>query len=295
MPRKMKSSRRSSPPVSRRLVNSDAKLVENGFAAFPNCSSCFSSGWVATSAGPDTFARAPRSLVNSSLLLREARDFLERVVDPGRRLFQRGERRGRFFGEVLQLFHLRRELFEERREQFEVALQRAARVRGRLRDGVALDDEVRHAFAHPRERRERDVRIDRQFRQHRVLVGEDLQDLVEFLQRRVRAADHHVEVAAAAGEARAEFVEDDRQALAFGEVVDVPEQVDVDRAVGVRDRQQVLARAFTVTDLAAAAAAAACLPPAAAWARSRRTSRRSAPAGGSCSSRPSGSPGSRGW
>ena len=54
--------------------------------------------------------------------------------------------------------------------------------------------------------------------------------LFEFLQRRIGAADHFVQIAAATGEAGAELVEDDREALALGQSRDVAEQVDVDRA-----------------------------------------------------------------
>ncbi len=80
------------------------------------------------------------------------------------------------------------------------------------------------------------VGVDRQFREHVVLAGEDREHLVEFLQRRVGALDDFAEVAAAPGEAGAEFVEDDREALLFGQPVDVAEQVDVDRARGVLHR-----------------------------------------------------------
>ena len=81
-------------------------------------------------------------------------------------------------------------------------------------------------------------------------------------------------------QAGAEFVDDDREALAFGQPVDVVQQVGVDRAVGVGDRQVVLARAFVGRrGSSSAGAAAALLRPAAGWGRSRRTSRRSEPWG----------------
>ena len=86
-----------------------------------------------------------------------------------------------------------------------------------LGDGVALHEEVGELLAHGRERRQRLVGVDGEFARARVLAGEDREHLVEFLQRRVGAVDDHVQVAAAPGEAGAEFVEDDRQALALGQ------------------------------------------------------------------------------
>ena len=77
-----------------------------------------------------------------------------------------------------------------------------------------------------------------------VLAGQDAKHLFEFLERRVGAADDFAQVAAAPRQAGAQLVEDDRQPLAFGQSVDVAEQVDVNRTVSVLYRQQPLARSF---------------------------------------------------
>ncbi len=103
-----------------------------------------------------------------------------------------------------------------------------------------------------------------------------------------------LEVFAAAGEAGAEFVEDEPEALRVGQRLDVVDQVRVDAGAVAAERQQVLACALlAVGDLSSAAAAAASPAPAAGSGGSRRTSRRSATAGGSGSWRRCGSPGSR--
>jgi hypothetical protein len=112
-------------------------------------------------------------------------------------------------------------------------------------------DEARDAVAVAGQRLEDLVGVAREVGEHLVLLGEDPEDLVRRAQGRVRAADRLVEVRAAAGQAGAELVEDDRQALALGQARDVVDQVDVDRLGGALDRQQVLARAaLALGDLA---------------------------------------------
>ena len=74
--------------------------------------------------------------------------------------------------------------------------------------------------------------------------------LVDVLERRVGAPDHRLQVRAAAGEADAELVEDDREPCALGLAHDVVEQVEVDRRARVLHRQQVLALARALVDLA---------------------------------------------
>ena len=104
-----------------------------------------------------------------------------------------------------------------------------------------------------------------------------------------------LDVGAAAGQAGAEFVEDQAEALRVGQFVDVVDQVGVDAGAVVLQRQQVLAGAgLAGGDPASAAAPRASRERGAASAGSRRTSRRSATAGGSGSWRRCGSPGSRG-
>ncbi len=115
----------------------------------------------------------------------------------------------------------------------------------RLRDGVALDEVVGVLLADGRQRRQLLVGVHREPCQHVVLVGEDGEDPVRVpasagLARRMTS----LRSLPAAREAGAEFVEDDRQALAFGQAVDVVEQVRVDRAVGVLTGQELLAGAF---------------------------------------------------
>ncbi len=99
------------------------------------------------------------------------------------------------------------------------------------------------------QRRQHGVAVARQLLQRVVLRGEDRQHLVDLAQRRVGAADDLVEVGAAAGDARAELVEDDRQARLLRLARDVVDQVEVDRLARVLDRQQVLALALAVLDL----------------------------------------------
>ena len=63
--------------------------------------------------------------------------------------------------------------------------------------------------------------LTREVGEHLVLVGEDAQDLVGLLQRRVRAVDGLRERLAVAGQAGAELVDDQRQALLLGCAQDV--------------------------------------------------------------------------
>ena len=70
----------------------------------------------------------------------------------------------------------------------------------------------------------------REVRQHAVLRGEDREHSVELVERRVRAADHRVELLAVARQPDAELVDDDREALALRQPHDVVQHVEVDRA-----------------------------------------------------------------
>ncbi len=162
----------------------------------------------------------------------------------GRGLVQALECRRRLVGEAAEAFHRRRQLAQEFGEQGEVLGERSTLGGGGLVDRVARDDEVRDVFTHGGERRERFVGVDRELREHLVLAREDREHLVEFRERRVSAPDDDVQVAAAAREASSEFVDDQRQPLAFGQAADVAEQIDVDGAVGLGHRQVVLPFAF---------------------------------------------------
>ena len=175
----------------------------------------------------------------------EGRQVRERLVDPGRGDFQVGEHRGRLVGEAPEAFHRRSELFQERREVGQVAFQRAAMAGGRLRDRVALHDEVgdprlRTAANGAKGLSESTASLASTW----FSLARIASTLSSSCKRRVGAADDRVQIASAPGQARAELVDDDRQALALGQARDVAEQVDVDRAVGVLHRQQSLARAF---------------------------------------------------
>ena len=128
-----------------------------------------------------------------------------------------------------------------------------------------------------------------------ALVGEDAEQGVDVAQDRVGPLDQDLEVLAAPGQAGAEFVEDQPEALRVGQRLDVVDQVRVDAGAAAAERQQVLAFArLAVGDLLQRRRRLACPAPAAGSGGSRRTSRRSATAGGSGRWRRCGSPGSRG-
>ena len=127
-----------------------------------------------------------------------------------------------------------------------------------------------------------------------VLPGEDGEHLVRLAQRRVRALDDLRELVAPRREAGAEVVQDQAEAVRIGLAHDVVDQVEVDRLAVLLERQEALALAAArPRGSPRAPAAARCPAPGAAWARTPRTSRPGATAGGSCRTRPRGSPGSR--
>ena len=100
-------------------------------------------------------------------------------------------------------------------------------------------------------------RVDRQLLQRRVLATRGSEHLVDLLQRRVGAPDDRVEVLAAAGDAGAELVEDQRQPLrgTGARMMLLIRSRSTDCCVFV-DRQQVLALARAVRRSSRAAAAA---------------------------------------
>ena len=91
----------------------------------------------------------------------------------------------------------------KRGQPLDVGLQRVAALGGRLGDLAGVLDRAADVRALARQRLEDRVRVARQVGDHLVLLGEDLQDLVDLLQRRVGAADDHAQVLAAAGDADA--------------------------------------------------------------------------------------------
>ena len=108
--------------------------------------------------------------------------------------------------------------------------------------------EVGHVCTLARQRGQHGVGVARELGQGAVLAAQDGQHVVGLLEGGVGAADDVAQVLTATSEPGAELVEDDRQALAVGQAQDVGHQVQINRAGGLRCRQQVLARAGPVTD-----------------------------------------------
>ena len=90
------------------------------------------------------------------------------------------------------------------------------------------------------QRREHGVGVDGELRQALVLLGEDRQHAIGLLQRRVGPLDHLAERVATGGEAGAEVVEDQPEAIDLGLAGDVVEQVEVDGLAVVLERQEAL-------------------------------------------------------
>jgi hypothetical protein len=176
--------------------------------------------------------------------------------------------------------HRRAQLAQELGELLDVLLEVRAALRGRLSHLGGARERPRDVAALARQRREDRVAVAGEVLQRLVLRGEDRQHAVDLLERRIGPADHGADVLAAAGDGRAELVDDQRQAFAVGQPQRVVDQVEVDRLLGVLHRQEVLALARPAVDLAQRGAAAAPRPRASGSARTRRTSRRSATAGG---------------
>ena len=182
---------------------------------------------------------------------------------------------------------------QERRQLAELILERRAALGGGGRQIGGVLDEAGHVRALACAAGQARCRTARA-RSASTLswLGEQVEDLVGGLQRRVGVADDAAEVLAAPGQRGAELVDDDRQPLAVGQPHDVVDEVDVDRPRGVGHGQQALALALALLDVLQRLGPAG-RPRAAASACTRRTSRRSATAGGSCTPRRSGSRRSR--
>ena len=82
-PRKTKSRKRSSPPVSRRLVSSSERLPANGLAELPSVCTLPSSGWVEAIAGPEVRAVRPRLVKNAVELFANAGRLVKALLIPG--------------------------------------------------------------------------------------------------------------------------------------------------------------------------------------------------------------------
>ena len=180
------------------------------------------------------------------------------------------------------------------REQLEVALEVDAPLGGRLGHLARVcttKPATRAALAAPAAPAR--CRESRRAGEHLVLAGEDLQDLVDLacsagFARRMTSWRSSPRPASAG----AELVEDDRQPLAVRQAHDVVDQVDVDR------RWRCARPAAGAGPRPGRPRSRCSVGGAARWpARLRRlaldeASRRSATAGGSCTRRPRGSPGS---
>ena len=122
------------------------------------------------------------------------------------------------------------ELVEERGQRLDVGGEVVAALGGGLGHVARVADRARHARAVARQRRQDRVRVDRQLLEHRVLARRGSRAPCRSpasagLARRMTSLRSR----AAAGEAGAELVEDQRQALALGLAHRVADQVDVDR------------------------------------------------------------------
>jgi hypothetical protein len=120
---------------------------------------------------------------------REGPELLDEAVDGGRLLAEVGEDRRRLAGERAQALHGGRQLTQEGRQLGDVLLE-VARALGRgLAREVGLRDEVGDPRPVAGQRGEDHVAVAGQVGQRAVLVGEDPQDLVGLLERRVGVPD----------------------------------------------------------------------------------------------------------
>ncbi len=151
------------------------------------------------------------------------------------------EDRGAGVGKGLEAGHRLPELAQEGGELLQRRFQFRPLFGARLGGGPGVGDEAGDVAALARERPQDFLRVARQLRQLVALGREDAEGAVDVAQDRVRPLDQHFDVFAAAGQAGAEFVEDQPEALRVGQGVDVVDQVGVDAGAVVAERQQVLA------------------------------------------------------
>ena len=162
----------------------------------------------------------------------------EERVEVGRGARGRREQRDLLVGQVLEARHRGRQLVEEAGQLVEGLAQLLAPGGGDLGGLARLDDEARHLLLARLELGRRPCRSRDEVLDHRVLVAEDLQHLAGLAQARVGALEHLLEVLGPAGEAGAELVDDQPQALAVGAAQDVVDQVLRDRGLGLLDRDR---------------------------------------------------------
>ena len=132
---------------------------------------------------------------------------------------------------------------QEGRQLLQARLDVAAALGAGDRRLVGLVDEVGDVRLVAGQRAQDLVAVLGQLGERLVLVGEDLQDLVGLLEGRVGLPDRLAQLRAVGGQAGAELVDDDREALAVGQPHDVAHQVEVDRLDRLGVGQQVLALA----------------------------------------------------
>ena len=134
---------------------------------------------------------------------RERPELEDHPVDVGRHRAEVGEHRRHLVAERAEPHHRRRQLAQELRQPLDVGLEGVAALGGRLRDRAGVLDRAADvaALAGQRPRIVSESTASRSSTS--FWLGEDLQDLVDLLERRVGAADDLLEVLAAAGDADA--------------------------------------------------------------------------------------------
>ena len=246
--------------------------------------------------GPEASPASPRLFSATVVASENGVSVRVASVSDGRRLAEVFEDRRAGVGEALQAAHRLAELAQEGGELPQRLFQLGRRVRRSPAAAAPALAKKPATWARSRESGPQDrLGVAGQLGQLVALGGEDPEQAVDVAQHRVGALDQDFEVFAAAGEAGAEFVEDQPEALRVGQRLDVVDQVRVDAGAVAAERQQVLAGAgLAGLDLLQRRRRRASPAPAAGSGGSRRTSRRSATAAGSGSWRRCGSPGSPG-
>ena len=185
-------------------------------------------------------AWAPR-LANSGV---PVTNVLMSLAAPAQRLDAREERRR----EVAEAVHRRHELAQELRQQ-RGSSPRARRSRSAVAVAVVAEELMKPRMR----RRSRAIGastlspLTASVASVLFCSARSFRTLSNCAQRGVGLAQRRLQRGAVAGERRAELVEEDRELLPVGQAHDVLHQVEVDRAGGVRRREQVLplARART--------------------------------------------------
>ena len=208
-------------------------------------------GLLLVSAGPPTSAAAPSDCSAGMPACENGPELLDEAVDRRRLLAEVGQHRRHLVGQPAEALHRRRAARAGRPAAWRCSA-RGRRARSAVAWLATLACVTKSATfgAVAGQRREDRVAVAARLASTRFWRARIVEDLVGLLERRVGVADGLAQVAAAPGQAGAQLVEDDRQALAVGQAQDVVDQVEVDRLGGVRDRQQVLALARPVLDLA---------------------------------------------